>query len=245
MNIFDNWSVVLMQRAEKGTLSRRKIMDAALDELEKKNYDAVSLNAVCANVGLSKGMVYYYFKNKDALYLACVEECYTLLTNYLRPSVDSWEKWNCARPEELLQQYSNERMIFFRQNPRYLRLYCQAENDPPEHLAPAIKQLRKSYSSLSRRIRRFIAGKIKLNGMFTLEEFAELMALFHDLFQSRMRQALRESRLSDDWLMQQEIFFLTVLKAFLYGTLASEARGVSSPAGTRSGAGRRHRKIMK
>ena len=231
-----------MQRAEKSTLSRRKIMDAALDELSKKNYDGISLNTICTNMGLSKGMVYYYFKNKDDLYLACVDECYRLLTDYLRPSVDSWEKWDCARPEELLQQYSNERLVFFRQNPRYLRLFCQVENDPPKHLAEAVKQIRKEYFSLAERIRRFIAGKMKLNGVFTLGEFEELIGLFHDLFQSRMKQVLREGRLDDDWLMRQEIFFLTVLKAFLYGVLAPDSRDAPDASRKGGGAAARRRK---
>lgn len=214
----------MMQRAEKSTLSRRKIMDAVLDELSKKNYDAISLNALCANTGLSKGMVYYYFKDKDALYLACVQECYRLLTDYLRPFVDSWEKWDCVKPEELLQQTASERMVFFRQNPRYLRLFCQAETDPPEHLAAAIRQIRKDYSSLSERVRRFVSSKIELNGIFSDDEFAELMGLFHDLFQSRMKKILGEGRLDDNWVIQQDLLFLKMLKALLYGVLAHDSR---------------------
>ena len=48
-------------------------MDNALEEFARQGYGASSVNAVCSAQGISKGIIYHYFKTKDALYLACVE----------------------------------------------------------------------------------------------------------------------------------------------------------------------------
>ena len=59
-------------------------MDSALAEFSKQGYGASSVNTICAAQDLSKGIIYHYFKTKDDLYLACVEECFELLTQYLK-----------------------------------------------------------------------------------------------------------------------------------------------------------------
>ena len=46
-------------------------MDNALAEFARQGYGASSVNAVCSEQGISKGIIYHYFKTKDALYLAC------------------------------------------------------------------------------------------------------------------------------------------------------------------------------
>ena len=73
-----------MKRGEKNQQTRRRIMDSALAEFSKRGYGASSVNTICGAQDLSKGIIYHYFETKDALYLACVEECFQLLTQYLK-----------------------------------------------------------------------------------------------------------------------------------------------------------------
>ena len=42
-------------------------MDNALEEFARQGYGASSVNAVCSAQGISKGIIYHYFKTKDAL----------------------------------------------------------------------------------------------------------------------------------------------------------------------------------
>ena len=65
-----------MKREEKNAATRRRILDAAADEFSRRGYDGASLNTVCARSGLSKGIIYHYFKAKDELYLTCAQECF-------------------------------------------------------------------------------------------------------------------------------------------------------------------------
>lgn len=55
-------------------------MDSAIAEFSEKGYGASSINAICGLQGLSKGIIYHYFDTKDELFLACVGECFSLLT---------------------------------------------------------------------------------------------------------------------------------------------------------------------
>lgn len=62
-------------------------MDSALAEFAVQGYGASSVNTICAAQGISKGIIYHYFKTKDDLYLACVEECFQLLTEHLQSCI--------------------------------------------------------------------------------------------------------------------------------------------------------------
>lgn len=72
-----------MKRKEKSLLSRKKIINSAIAEFGINSYAEASLNAICKNSNISKGIIYHYFKDKDELYLVCVTECFDSLTNFL------------------------------------------------------------------------------------------------------------------------------------------------------------------
>lgn len=63
---------------------RRRILDAALEEFAKKDYKSASTDDIAARAGISKGLLFYYFKNKQSLYLALVEEAKGRIENHLR-----------------------------------------------------------------------------------------------------------------------------------------------------------------
>lgn len=72
-----------MKREEKNQQTKRRIMDSALAEFSAQGYGASSVNTICCAQGISKGFIYHYFSTKDELFLACVEECFDLLTKCL------------------------------------------------------------------------------------------------------------------------------------------------------------------
>lgn len=73
-----------MKREEKNQLTRRRILESALNEFAEQGFRAGSVNTISSAEGLSKGILYHYFPTKEALYLACVEECFECLTSYLK-----------------------------------------------------------------------------------------------------------------------------------------------------------------
>ncbi|MEF9941398.1 MAG: TetR/AcrR family transcriptional regulator, partial [Lachnospiraceae bacterium] len=64
-----------MKREEKAQVSKERIMAAAMEEFGEKNYDLSSLNNICNDNAISKGLIYHYFGNKEELYLCCVQSC--------------------------------------------------------------------------------------------------------------------------------------------------------------------------
>jgi len=63
---------------------RQAILDAAAGAFARDGYDGVSLRAVAEAVGLSHGAIYGYFKDKDELFEALVQQSFDQLTATLR-----------------------------------------------------------------------------------------------------------------------------------------------------------------
>jgi len=55
---------------------RERLMETVKDLYAKEGFDAVSLNQVLKEAGVSKGGLYWYFDSKEALFEAAFKECY-------------------------------------------------------------------------------------------------------------------------------------------------------------------------
>lgn len=62
-----------MTQKERQERSRKEIYQAALEEFGTYGYDKVNMERICGNHGISKGMMYHYYSNKDELFLLCVD----------------------------------------------------------------------------------------------------------------------------------------------------------------------------
>ncbi|MCB0013808.1 MAG: helix-turn-helix transcriptional regulator, partial [Anaerolineales bacterium] len=58
---------------EKQDERRNEILAAALQAFSENGYDKTSIDDVVRATGLSKGTIYWYFKNKQALFTALME----------------------------------------------------------------------------------------------------------------------------------------------------------------------------
>ena len=79
-----------MTQKERQERSRKEIYQAALEEFGTYGYDKVNMERICGNHGISKGMMYHYYSNKDELFLLCVERTFQELRamwNGICPSV--------------------------------------------------------------------------------------------------------------------------------------------------------------
>jgi AcrR family transcriptional regulator len=66
------------------TDARERLLAAALDQFTLQGYAATSVRELCHAAGVTKPVLYYYFKSKEGLYLQLMEESYaqfeTILT---------------------------------------------------------------------------------------------------------------------------------------------------------------------
>lgn len=117
-----------MERNEKTRLMREKIIANAIMEFNEHGYDQASLNAICQRAHISKGIIYHYFQDKDALYIACVKACFEALAAYYhKHGATAMEKGS-------IRQFMELRMSFFQEYPQLRGLFFHALLQTPERL---------------------------------------------------------------------------------------------------------------
>lgn len=130
-----------MKREEKKQQMRHRIMEQALKEFTEQGYECSSVNRICdPKLNISKGIIYHYFGSKEELYLACVDETFDHLRQYILAHFPGREE-NADLPDKL-SRYFAVRTDFFRQRPLYRKIFCEAVMAPPKQLREKIDALR-------------------------------------------------------------------------------------------------------
>lgn len=113
-----------MTQKERQERSRHEIYCAALEEFGTQEYDRVSMEQICSRHGISKGMMYHYYSNKDELFLLCVQETFQMLREHVEREAAALDGQDasCA-----IKAYFVIRENFFRSRPGtsvFLRRRC-------------------------------------------------------------------------------------------------------------------------
>lgn len=119
-----------MTQEERNTQSLTKILDAAIREFGEYGYYESSLNRICRAGNISKGRLYHYFPDKEALFYACVYKAYDDFKNFMelyRPNPS-------ATIEQNFHDYFQHRQYFFFLNPYYPQILFSSLkwSNPPE-----------------------------------------------------------------------------------------------------------------
>lgn len=122
---------------------RQRISRAALREFAQRGYALASTNAITAQAGISKGLLFHHFGNKAGLYLYLVEEHLASSVAYLRGLA-------AAQPPpgdmvERLMQSAYRKLEFAREQPEVAKFLFDALAAPPPELAAEIRQLAERY----------------------------------------------------------------------------------------------------
>lgn len=173
-----------MKREEKNQQTRRRIMDSALAEFSGQGYGASSINTICAAQGISKGIVYHYFETKDALFLACVAECFKRLTEYIRTNMIKQNDTPFS-----LEEYFAVRTEFFHSHPVYQRIFCEAVITPPAHLRAEIQTCKQDFDELNIRILERLLAPFTLRPGISRREVIEMFRQFQDFINIRYQTA--------------------------------------------------------
>ena len=132
-----------MKKEEKTRISRERILQAAIREFGENSYETGSMNSICENNGLSKGLIYHNFKNKDDLYLCALKRCIDEMNEHI-----SKGEYDESGIEKKVIGILSRRENFFKANPYYKKLFFYSIYEPPKNLEKEMRALRREYFKL-------------------------------------------------------------------------------------------------
>lgn len=195
-----------MKRTERTELTISKIQEAALEEFGVNGYAGGTINNICKR-GINKGLIYHNFKDKDELYLVCLE-------NSCKKLVSMIEESGCASDQ---LQYMELRMRFFTECPNEAHIFFEAILQPQEKLQDRIKQILEPFEEINEKIYRRVVSGITLRDGITEEDaidyFRQMQRMFNGYFSS---SAYRYMTL-DKRIKEHEMNLSKLLNFMLYG----------------------------
>lgn len=148
-----------MTQKERQERSRQEIFRAAMEEFGTRGYGEVTMERICSGHGISKGMMYHYYSNKDELFLLCVADTFDALEAYIRQESVNAEGQSAF---DAIKDYFLLRERFFEGQPQRKRVFETAILHPPKHLAEQIQQLHRPIMELNRRFIEGIVARMTL-----------------------------------------------------------------------------------
>lgn len=201
-----------MKKEEKTKRTYERIMAAAIIEFGTKSYDSASLTTLCNENQISKGLVYHNFKNKDELYLKCVEECFENMTAYFKEKA-------CGNGSVTarLNQIFLMRQQFFKENPHYCHIFFNTVLQPPKHLKLEINKLRKKYDEFYVNCFKELLQQMKLRDGITVEAATEYFTVFLEMFNGYFQSKSGQTEDIHTLIKDHEVNLSKILDFMLYG----------------------------
>ncbi len=74
------------QRQEQAELTRRKLLDAAVEHFSARHFDDVATSDITDTAGVAQGLLFHYFRNKRGIYLEALRDAADRLSAANTPS---------------------------------------------------------------------------------------------------------------------------------------------------------------
>lgn len=195
-----------MKRSEKTELTVSKIMKSAMSEFGANGYVGGSVNNICKS-GINKGLIYHNFKNKDEIYLKCLERSCETLISLIKESVCQLD----------FLQYMNVRISFFKKYPYEARIFFEAILQPQEHLWDEIQKILQPLEEINEKIYRSVVSSVKLRDGITEEEAVEYFRQIQRMFNGYFSSFTCRNMSLDEQITEHEAKLPKLLDFMLYG----------------------------
>ena len=142
-----------MNRKEQEKLARKKdILEAALVLFAEKDFHEVTVDEIAERVGLSKGTLYLYFKNKNDLFFSIIEEKTDELLHQLQSAIQGNAPY-LKRLEDLIRSY----LAFFEDHKHYFKIIHSEKTRMKDHHRYRFKEhMVKSFFNYEDLFQRFV-----------------------------------------------------------------------------------------
>ena len=174
-----------MEQEERKARSRNTIFQAALEEFGCRSYDEVTMEGICGRHGISKGMMYHYYSNKDDLFLLCVQDTFQVLAAYIEQSAAELTGQSVL---ENIKEFFMIREYFFQLHPKRKTIFENAMLRPPKHLAGQIWALRTPIRELDLRFFEQLVAHMPLRPGLSQEQVTRYLACVESNFRAEAIQ---------------------------------------------------------
>jgi TetR/AcrR family transcriptional regulator len=203
-----------MAQSKKGMIARFKILQVALNEFANYSYEKSSINRICNDGNISKGVMYHYFKDKDELYLLCVGYCYDTMVDYYKVRLKDELDWR-----EEIKKFFEIRYHFFRENPLLQKIFFNTLLRMPEHLKGEIKKITKSLDELNYEFSMKILNKIDIRHGLKPEEIIFLLEAVQNMLNEKFHRRAEGVERIEDLSVEYEKLAEKWIDIMLYGIL--------------------------
>ena len=149
---------------------KEKIIKAAIEEFAENGYKAASTNSICKKAKVSKGLIYYYFKSKEEIYLNALKFAIDRFKENVTIEIDDKNKNGI----DYISEYFDTKFKFFRENPLYSKLIINSLlNDNTEEA----KKLGEEFQRYNNSLIFEIIKSIDINPKFNREKAFELVLM--------------------------------------------------------------------
>jgi AcrR family transcriptional regulator len=110
---------------EQGLERKQQLLDAATTQFATKGYSATRIADICAAAGVAKGLLYWYFPTKEALFADLVRTMRLQLRRAQAAAMDA-----DADPVRRIRQGSEASVVFMAEHREYFALLDVERTDP-------------------------------------------------------------------------------------------------------------------
>ncbi|GAA0742535.1 TetR/AcrR family transcriptional regulator [Clostridium oceanicum] len=203
-----------MNREEQNKISKQRILIASLKEFGEKEYPAASINNICNNNNISKGLLFHYYKNKDEIFLLCVKNLFMDLSDYLEKNFE----FNNGNIEGNFKDYIKKRFEFFHEYPYYEQIFYTATFTPPKHLLYEITVLRKPIDEKNKDFWRGIVNHLNLKTNVIIEDVIETILGLGNYIHMKIQHNNSKYRCDESWAVEKYTKeYVDMINMLLYG----------------------------
>ena len=204
--------------------SRAGILRAAVAEFAEHGIAGARTDAIARAARVNKALLYYYFKDKDALYEAVLDHVFSGMRDRLMPVLES-----DLEPRAKLLEYLGRYFDYIAANPRFPRV-VQAEwlRMGPKGSPQMLRIAREYFAPIYRRVTEMLRegadkGEFrKVNPMDFLPSMAGII-IFYFSSSTGMKKLLKVDPLSKERIAERRKFVLEFVSAAMFKDKSSRS----------------------
>ena len=204
--------------------SRAAILRASVAEFAEHGIAGARTDAIARAAGVNKALLYYYFKDKDALYEAVLDHVFSGMRDRLMPVLES-----DLEPRAKLLEYLGRYFDYIAANPRFPRV-VQAEwlRMGPKGSPQMLRIAREYFAPIYRRVTEMLRegadnGEFrKVNPMDFLPSMAGII-IFYFSSSTGMKKLLKVDPLSKERIAERRKFVLEFVSAAMFKDKSSRS----------------------